>query len=130
MLCGTSEEARRCVHSLVSNRRWSGDEMLHRRTARVPAIVGAYSKFMNGVDKRDQLKATAPTRRKENSLQMSMFTWLLDMCVHNSYALYLHLQERVPSMKRMNVCAFKRQLVMQLVGDALIERSFQISERV
>ncbi len=46
----TSEEAVMAVHGLGGIKRWTGTEVLNRTTLQVPAIICAYSHFMNSVD--------------------------------------------------------------------------------
>ena len=54
----------------------------------VPASIVAYNMFMNSVDRMEQRRATNPTRRKEQRLHMSMFTFVLDLAVLQAFALY------------------------------------------
>ena len=54
----------------------------------VPAPICAYNKFMNSVDCMDQLRPTNPTRRCEQRLEMSLFTFILDASCLNAYAVY------------------------------------------
>lgn len=80
-----NEEAVSCVHGLCTVHRWTGNEVLHRKEFHVPAIIGAYNKFMNSVDRMDQRRSTNPTRRKEQRLHMNIFTYVLDLCAHQAY---------------------------------------------
>ncbi|GMF54288.1 unnamed protein product [Phytophthora fragariaefolia] len=52
-----------------------------------PTIIAVYNRFMNGVDRVDQLRSTNPNRRREKRLDMTLFIWLLDMATINAYAL-------------------------------------------
>ena len=89
ILDGDSEEAILCVRGLGAIRRWTGTEILHRSTFQVPAPIVAYNQYMNSVDRMDQRRAVNPTRRREKRLHMSIFTYLLDLAVHNAYAIYV-----------------------------------------
>ncbi|GMF49486.1 unnamed protein product [Phytophthora fragariaefolia] len=65
VLSDCSPEAVRLCRGLASLRRWTGEQMMHRKTFEVPAMIFAYNLFMNGVDRVDQLRSTNPIRRKE-----------------------------------------------------------------
>jgi hypothetical protein len=58
---GDNAEAINCVHGLAELHRWTGDKILHRSVFLVPAPIVAYNKYMNGVDRMDQLRSTNPT---------------------------------------------------------------------
>jgi hypothetical protein len=85
MLPGTSDEAVKCVHGLVDIKRWLGSESFPRTTFKAPAIVVAYNYFMNGVDCMDQQRAVNPTKRKEQRVGTSIFTWAIDMTPENTH---------------------------------------------
>ncbi|KAF4132759.1 Transposase IS4 [Phytophthora infestans] len=85
---GSSREAQMCCNGMGFIKRWTGTEVFRRSKVCAPAIVCAYNKYMNAVDRFDQLRSTNPTRRREKRLQMSIFTWLLDVAIHNAYAIY------------------------------------------
>jgi hypothetical protein len=107
---GTSDEAVKCVHGLVDIQRWLGSESFCRTTIRAPAIVVAYNYFMNGVDRMDQQRAVNPTKRKEQRVGTSIFTWAIDMACHNSFVL---LKKLLPSLN-VSFREYKRQLVVAL----------------
>lgn len=88
VLDGDSEEAIRCCHGLATANRWCGNEVMYRTELQVPAIMAVYNKFMNAVDRMDQLRSSNPTRRREKRLPMTMFTGILDICINNAYALF------------------------------------------
>ncbi|GMF43760.1 unnamed protein product [Phytophthora fragariaefolia] len=87
MLPSTSPEAVYCCHGTEPLMRWTGDTIMHRKALVAPALIAAYNKCMNAVDRVDQLRSTNPTQRREKSLHMSVFTWLLDVSIINAYAL-------------------------------------------
>lgn len=101
-----------CVHGLYPVKRWTGQENLHRKVFMVPAIIAAYNKGMNGVDRVDQLRATNPTRRKEMRLSMSLFTWALDLCIINAFALLREIQPA--SARSVTLREFKRRIAEEL----------------
>ncbi|GMF68114.1 unnamed protein product [Phytophthora fragariaefolia] len=88
VLSDCSPEAVRLCRGLAPLRRWTGEQMVHRKTVEVPAMIVAYNLFMNGVDRVDQLRSTNPIRRKEKRLSMSILTWALDLALVNSFALF------------------------------------------
>ena len=111
-----SPEAVKCVHGLCAINRWTGSEVFHRSTIEVPAIVAAYNLFMNGVDRMDQVRSTAPARRAERRLSMSIFTWLLDLSSHNAFAIYSQLRGMDKSLPNITFQEFKRRIAEQLVN--------------
>ncbi|KAK1946029.1 hypothetical protein P3T76_003077 [Phytophthora citrophthora] len=60
VLAGDSREAIHLCRNLAPLQRWTGDQVPHRKTFQVPAMVAAYNLFMNGVDRVDQLRSTNP----------------------------------------------------------------------
>ena len=56
------------VHGLAKIDRWVGNEYLHRTTFMPPALVIAYNRFMNAVDRVDQHRAANPIQRKESRI--------------------------------------------------------------
>ena len=108
---GTSPEAIKCVHGLSQLQRWTGVEVLHRTKFDVPTIIVAYNRYMNCIDRLDQGLATAPTKHKEIRLQMTMFTFFLDLCVSQAYALY----KKIHPKEKVMMTEFKRRLCEKLV---------------
>ncbi len=72
-------------------RRWTGSEVMHRSMFEVPAIVGAYNSFMNAVNRLDQIRSSCPTRRREKSVSMALFTLVLGFAIINARAIYQKL---------------------------------------
>jgi hypothetical protein len=114
VLLGTDERAIKCVHGLAKISRWTGMEVLNRTDFLVAAPIVAYNKFMNGVDRMDQYRSTLATQRKEPPLHMTMFTYLMDLAICQSYALLQKMASQlghsVPSFFN-----FKRAICEQLV---------------
>lgn len=100
------EEAISCVHGLCTVHRWTGNEVLHRKEFHVPAIIGAYNKFMNSVDRMDQRRSTNPTQRKEQRLHMSIFTYILDLSALQAYA----VQQAISDEAIASFVEFKRSI--------------------
>ncbi|OWZ13352.1 LOW QUALITY PROTEIN: hypothetical protein PHMEG_00013340 [Phytophthora megakarya] len=88
VLDGTTREAQICCNGMGFLQRWTGTEVFRHSNVCAPAIVCAYNKYMNAVDRFDQLRSTNPTRRRGLRLQMSIFTWLLDVAIHNAFSMY------------------------------------------
>lgn len=108
-----------CVQGLAPLNHWTGGEVLHRTILMVPAFVTAYNIFMNAVDRMDQHRSTNPTRRKEKRLPMTIFTLLLDLSVHNAYALHKVLE---PS-RQISYREFKWGISEKLVEAHLLSRN-------
>ncbi|POM69273.1 LOW QUALITY PROTEIN: Hypothetical protein PHPALM_14459 [Phytophthora palmivora] len=101
----TSAEAVECCHCLYPIQHWTEDCMLHRKTFMAPTVIAVYNRFMNGVDRVDQLRSTNPNRRREKRLDMTIFTWPLDTALINAYALLKRMGEQVPTLRE-----FKRKI--------------------
>jgi hypothetical protein len=67
-----------------------------------------------------------PTRRNEMRLSMSLFTWALDLCVINAYAL---LNEVRPAATKIPLREFKIRIAEQLTAKQLAITSAQRSKR-
>ena len=77
----------------------------------VPTIIVAYNRYLNCIDQLDQGLATAPTKHKEIQLQMTMFTFFLDLCVSQAYVLCKKIQPK----EKVMMTEFKRQLCEKVV---------------
>lgn len=71
--------------------RWTEESVAGKTYFNVPAIIVAYNIFMNAVDVMDQLRANNMTRRREKRLSMSMFGFVVDLAVHNAFAVQQQL---------------------------------------
>ncbi|OWZ00028.1 hypothetical protein PHMEG_00028870 [Phytophthora megakarya] len=92
ILSSSSQEAVRYVHGLHPIARWTGAEMMHMALLYVPVSIAAFNKFMNAVDRVDQLRSTNSTQHREVRLTMTLFTWALDICIINAFALKKRLE--------------------------------------
>ena len=88
------ERSIEAVHGLGLIERWNGDENIGRTRLQCPAIIISYQMFMNGVDRVDQMRSTSPTKRKEMRIHMSIWTYMLDLAIHNAYCIYIQLMEK------------------------------------
>lgn len=82
---------------------------------------------MNGVDRVDQLRYTNPTRRKEMRLSMSLFTWLLDLSIINSFALMKHIQKKPKAPQTLR--EFKRRVCESLAAAQCATRKEKMLSR-
>ncbi|ETN20234.1 hypothetical protein PPTG_03279 [Phytophthora nicotianae INRA-310] len=87
ILDGSAPEAQACCRGISFVQRWTGTKVFRRSNVRAPTHVAIYNKFMNDVDRFDQMRSTNPTRRRGKRLHMSIFTWLLDLAIHNAFTL-------------------------------------------
>ncbi|KAK1938850.1 hypothetical protein P3T76_008925 [Phytophthora citrophthora] len=124
MLPGTSTEVVRLCRGLAPLRRWTGDQVMHRKTFQAPATVVAYNIFMNGVDRVDQLRSTNPIRRKEKRLSMSLLTWALDLALINALALFKKVAGS--AVERVTLREFKQRVAEKLTA---VQRTRREKER-
>ena len=117
ILHDTSEEAVCCVHGLGPLHCWVGTEMLNQTVFHVPAPIVAYNMFMNSVDIMDQRQSMNKMQQKEKRLNMTMFTLVLDLAIHNAFALYLWICEvENATEQQMSYHEFKQQIAVDLVA--------------
>jgi len=81
-----SNHAMGCVRGNAAIYRWTGQENIGRKKFCVPAMVNAYNTHMNGVDRYDQQRAVAPVLRREKRVSRSIFSFIVDACIQNAYA--------------------------------------------
>ena len=127
---GSDARAWKAVNSSVTVRRWLGDETLQRSTLQASTVIAAYNRFMNGVDRVDQKRAIVPKRRKKQRLCMSLFTWLLDLCIHNAYSLYETLRfydrhKQDADYESLTFEQLKREIMISLVRDSLNKSGYE-----
>jgi hypothetical protein len=115
----TSEDAIEAVHGVHYISRWTGVEVLHRSKIPAPSVLVAYNVFMNSVDLMDQRRAVNPTKRKEPRLSMTLWTWALDLGLHNAFA----LREELDPVETIPFREFKRRVAEQLVTPLLNARA-------
>ena len=106
-----SDHALDCVHGKAAIYRWTGQENIGRKKFAVPAMVNAYNKHMNGVDRFDQQRAVAPVLRREKRVSRSIFSFVLDACVQNAYAVSKKLGE-----EGLSWWGFKHMLATDLMN--------------
>jgi len=86
------------VRGMSFVKRWTEEKKALRKSRLlVPAVVVAYNKFMNAVDVMDQYRGYCATKRKEQRLSTAMFGFVVDLCVHNAFAVYNQLQRTAMS---------------------------------
>ncbi|POM75332.1 LOW QUALITY PROTEIN: Hypothetical protein PHPALM_7578 [Phytophthora palmivora] len=112
VLPGHSQEAIQLCCGLAPLQRWTGDQVMHRKTFQVPAMIVAYNLFMNGVDRVDQLRSTNPIRRKERHLSISILTWALDLALINAFSLFRKVVGDASA--RVSLREFKRRVAEKL----------------
>lgn len=117
LLRGETEEAKNLVHGMVPIQRWMGDEQMHRTVVSVPAVVSGYNLFMNSVDRMDQLRAGAPTRRRESRVHMSLLSWIFDIGVNNGFAIYNELRIANSTLERLTMDDFKQKVVSGFIHE-------------
>jgi hypothetical protein len=123
MLQSTDERAIKCMHKLAKISCWTGTEVLHWTDFFVPAPIVAYNMFMNEVNCMDQCRATLATQRKEQRIQMTIFTFIWDLAVTQGFANYKKLVTG-KAEKRLTFFNFKSNLC-----ESLIKQMWQSSGR-
>jgi hypothetical protein len=106
-----SEHALDCVRGNAAIYRWTGTESVGKTKFYVPAMINAYNTHMNGVDRYDQQRAVAPVLRREKRVSRSIFSFILDACVQNAYAVSKQLGE-----ESRNWWEFKLNLAKELMN--------------
>lgn len=85
-------------------RRWTDDSYAGRTKFQAPALVVTYNMFMNGVDVMDQYRAP-----------VGLFFFLMDLCIHNSFAVDTKLCESNPDLPDHKFSEYKRRVCVTLV---------------
>ena len=89
---------------------------MHRTQMQVPGIVAAYNRFMNGVDRMDQLRASSSAKRREKRVYMSLLSWILDLSVNSGLAIYKEMRCENQLLTNLTVAEFKRLIMQGLVA--------------
>jgi len=123
------------VRGLAMIERWTGVEIIARSRINCPTINISYQLFMNSFDRVDQLRSTAATRRKERRIHMSLWTYCIDLTVHQANRVYNELltqkritekeseeEDGVESYKPLRFDEFRRRLCEQLVDPLLLAK--------
>ena len=121
-LSDESEDAIYCVNGLAAIKRWvKGIDIFHRSVFIVPSLIAAYNKFMSGVDRMDQRRGTNAIRRKEQRVDRTVFSLVVDLSISNAYAL---LQQYKEDNKEdcITFRTFKTRVASQLIQLHLDER--------
>ena len=74
-------------HGLL-NRKRKVDGVWDTREISQPKVVANFNKFMNGVDRSDQILTTNSVPRKSTKWWETLFYHLIDMAVVNSFILF------------------------------------------
>ena len=87
-----------------------------------PTTVVHYNENMNGVDVADQLRTKYPTSRKSNKWWHSLFWFLFDLCIVNSFIIRKESpnhQEltRTGAVKPFSMLDFRKCLIKSLIGN-------------
>lgn len=75
------------VNPVTSVRRYSQKEKKHIMVNR-PALLAEYNKYMGGTDRMDQNVGQYRIQIRNRKWYWSLFTWLIDISIHNSWCLY------------------------------------------
>ena len=110
---GEDERAQECVHGVCTVHRWTGSEYMYRTQFQVAAPIAAYNIFMNAVDRMDQRRIYHPTRRSEKRVTMTLWTYIIDLCCHNAYAVLGVIDKQ--RAQKTDFREFKRCIVENLV---------------
>ena len=84
---GPSDHTIKCVRGLLVLKRWTQESITKIQKFLFPTFIVAYNHLMNGVDKFDQVRTTNACVRKEMRVSMSIFGFILDSCIQNSYSI-------------------------------------------
>lgn len=76
-----------CEHGLAQLESWRGEKVLNRTEFMVPTVIVAYNRFMNGVDRLNQVSSSYAICRREKRMCTSIFPFLLDAAIQNAYCL-------------------------------------------
>ena len=79
-----------------------------------PESILSYNKFMEGVDRGDQLRGYYHCRTKSRKFYKYIFYFLLDVAIMNSYILTKHFTH---SSSFKNLKSFRLQLAKGMVGE-------------
>jgi len=89
-------------------------EKEHRKLLPIPELIMDYNHNMGGVDITDQLRAGYSTHRKCWRNWLSLWFWLLDVTLVNSYLLYKNIHHK----RSQDQVSFWRAIVEYLIHEA------------
>jgi hypothetical protein len=108
---GTDEDTIACVRGVTTIYRWTGDNIMKKTPVSVPVLFAAYNLYMNGVDRVDQYRATAPVKRRERRVNAIIYSYIIDCAIHNAYAF-----SRVLGGEKRSYYQFKIDLALTLMS--------------
>lgn len=120
---GPSDHTIKCVHVLLVLKRWTQESITKSQKFLVPTFIVVYNYLMNGVDKFDQVRDTNACVRKEMIVSMSIFGFIIDSCIQNSYSILSSVI--TPRTKNMSFINFKRKIAI-----SLISKQFQRNKKI
>ena len=92
------------------------------KVVRQPQAIATYNKYMNAVDRSDQILATNNVLRKCRRWWKTLFFHLIDIAVVNSYILFREHQVQFPDVVELQRTAdyslahFREEIVRQICG--------------
>lgn len=72
-----------------------------------PFVIGLYNKFMGGTDRMDEDIAKYRIRIRNKKWYWPIFSWLVDVCIHNAWILYKNSGHDMPQLE------FRRRIVLK-----------------
>lgn len=123
-----TQEMIECVRGLCTLKRWTDASYAGRTKFQAPAIVVAYNMFMNAVDVMDQYREANITKRKDKRVSLGLFFFLMDLCVHNAFAIYTKLRETNPDLPILQFPEFKRKICVSMVTPQMNRRDKEAME--
>ncbi|XP_062606783.1 piggyBac transposable element-derived protein 4-like [Saccostrea cucullata] len=81
-----------------------------------PHAANEYNKYMNGVDRHDQLRLKYPLGRDSKKAWKYIFYFLMNCAVVNSFILFCETSNRPNTRKRFTHVAFRMELVHHLIA--------------
>lgn len=108
--------------SLQVSRKTRTDGVWSTKVVQQPQAIASYNKYMNGVDRSDQILATNNVSRKCIKWWKTLFFHLIDIAVVNSFILFREHQAQFPDVEELQRTAdyslahFREEIVRQICG--------------
>ena len=105
---------------VLANRRSRTNGVWRTKVVSQPKTISNYNKYMNGVDRSDQMLATNNVSRKSMKWWKTLFFHLIDIAVVNGFILFKEHQAKNPDNKALHRTAqysqadFREEIVRQL----------------